>query len=1294
MAFASIHNRKGFFSDYWLGTLSKAKGAAGGPKLTAAQLRKALERIRRAVEAVDGLEAPELSKLRERLARPVLQEVFGFSILENPQEPRLRRLCAPSDGGEVPVAMLWLLPEAADLERAECRRRLEDALVAEQLDYGFIVTPEAIRLVRRPGLGARGACWDLSLSSVAELNDGDSLSVAFRVLAAANFVPVAGGRRFIDVLEEESRRHSAKVSDDLKQAVFEAAELVVGGFLRDARERAGAFQPQPGIVALRDAGFLVLYRLLFILYAEARDERIISHRLYQRSYSLDGLVERLLRQPIENLAGNRYGLWAQIQALFRVFNEGIEPHLPELENIPPRGGRLFSDETAEGRLVCNLRLDDRSVGEIMLALATARPRRGVGRERVSFRELDIEQLGNVYQGLLEYEPAEAAQTLIACKVAGRELALTPADLLRLAEQKELAVKGDFSIVEGTEAERLHPDAADDVEEEEEEDDESGEGEEDDKGVKRGAALRLLRRLSPGEFFFKPGAARKASGSYYTPTPIVDYLVREALGPLVSEKSPAEIERLRVIDLACGSAHFLVGAARFLGRALHEAYRREHGDGPPPVYLGNDRVSPQTRARWEREGHDWCKRRIVEHCLFGVDLNPAAVQLAQVALWIESLAGDRPLSFFAHHIRCGNALLGSSLERFAHPPHPSLGGAGDRHTPGLFESELKKRLAAAMGELRLIDAPLPPEIRPDTPQEYAYKEDRLRRAEAARDEVRLLLDLRSASAFVHEIWADLTNLAAEPDIRARAQTRPWWNAFQEIRESERFFHWELEFPDVFADGGFDAVLGNPPWEKVKPDRREFYGRADVLIRAFTGGELDARIRELHALHPELEGGYASYEKQVKTTGQCLKKGGDYQYIDWEIDGNSTGGDLDLFKFFVERSYQVLRRGGRLGYLVPSAIYNNEGCTGLRHLLLDEMSIQHFYAFENRKRIFNIHRSYKFVCLVAAMEQMQVDAPFQAAFMRHDVDELASGGPADVLVPLARNDLERLSPGTLAFLELRDQIDKTLIDKVYVWEQNARKLPLLLELTHPQSWRARTYRQYHMSDDRDLWTDPSGKLFSPKVICGIDYPERGEFEEVRAAMQKKGFWPLYEGKKIDQLIVNAEPIQRWVSLEKAETKFGQVPDANAKVVYRAVARNTDERTMIAAVLPENSCLGHSLIIFESELVAPDLACTILNSFVFDYLVRIRASGINMSASFLSRVAVPSQDKCQLIPMQPTLDNLSAAHHSTDSHWQANWAVAQAYGLSAADLAHILSTFPVFARKHPETYAFFQSRISGMQ
>jgi hypothetical protein len=1079
---------------------------------------------------------------------------------------------------------------------------------------------------------------------------------------------------------------------------------LIRGFLDDLRHRPDIAPQGRTLAELRDDGLLTLYRLLFILYAESRDEKLQTHSLYKNNYSLESLVGGLLHKDLADIPANRFGHWERLLALFRIYDEGMPP-VPGLHNIPPRGGTLFSDKTPSGAFLSRVQLPDRLVAQLLLTLATTRPRRGVGRERVSYRELDIRQLGSVYEGLLEYEPRTADGTMIEVKVQGKLFALSPSELARLCQMKQLHLVGDTAIVEQTEAATLHPelteeDDADETDEDDEsESDTDAEGDEDDeeKGVKRGAHAKLIRRLEQGDFYFVPGAARKSSGSYYTRDEIVNYLVEQSLKDLVDGKSAAEIESLRIIDPACGSAHFLVGAARYLAPKLLQAYRREL-KSQPPAEFSPQLIAAQRRLNWEKEGEAWCKRRIVEKCLFGVDYNPTAVQLAQVALWIESLAGDRPLSFFEHHIRCGNSLLGTWLDALHIPPHPDLEPTFRRDQLGLFEHRLKNSIQQAATERLTIDSPAEASVRKDTPQEYEYKAGCLQRAHALLEQAELLFDLRNAAAFVPAIWRDWIPLVSADNLAAFARTRPWWNEFVAVKNRERFFHWELEFPEVFRGQkkGFDAVLGNPPWEKVKPDRKEFYGRADILIRAYTGGELDTRIRELQAAAPELTADFKSYEERVKTLAASLKGGGDYRFCDWEINGKSTGGDPDLFKFFVERAHQILRARGRLAFLVPSALYNNEGCTGLRHLLLDQSNVIAFYGFENRHKIFPIDSRYKFVCLVleklAAARGETEELEFRAAFMRHELAELQHSPPRNVQVLIKRSELQRLSPGTLAFLEYRSERDRQIILKMYGLLPNMTPRPLLGD-QGDGAWNAKFYTEFHMTNDRDLWTKPNGQLWTPKEICGLNFPADPEipFSEVRAAMAKEGFWPLYEGKHIEQFLVDIKPIERWVSLEKHQAKFGRQPVASEKVVMRAIASNTNERTCISAVIPDRSCFGHSLYGYEGS-ACKDVAVALLNSLASDFTLRHRVSS-NVSPTYLKTIpsitlrenALPkTQQSKSEIHIDQIVDLWTAV-------WTSNRNIAQAYGLTADDFAHILTTFPVFARKRPAFYKYLQERVA---
>jgi hypothetical protein len=1300
MSLLSLQNHKGFFSEYWLGTILSARGSMT-QRVGAATARRLLERLTRVVDSIGSKTDIELAHFRERFARPVLEELFGFELKENAAEPRLRTLGIRNGNGGSPLAMALLCPDWSDADERQQRKHLEDGLLGEGLDYGVMISPEVLRLIRRPGLGMRGASFDLRLGSVVENQDIESLSAAFRVLAADCFVRNENGSRPIDVLEEESRKHSARVSSDLKQAVFDSAELIVAGLLDDVRTRPDTFTSCPTIAEIRDTGFLALYRLLFILYAEARDERLIGHPLYQRSYSLDQLVSRLVSSPRDSLAANRFGLWMQLQAVFRIFNEGITSTLPGMENIPPRGGRLFDETTEDGRRLRSLRLNDRQTAAILLALATTRPRRGIGRERVSFRELEIEQLGSVYEGLLEYEPAEAGSVLIEVEAAGRELALTAEQVVRLCHQKSLQLRGDQAIVAGTEAAQLHVehiadaegDSIDDhISVDDEADSDEGSDDDGDGEIARGAPLKLLRRIELGEFFFKPGSARKSSGSYYTPTPMVDFLVRESLAPLVNGRSVAEIERLRVIDLACGSGHFLVGAARFLGKHLFEQYRREARDQPPAKFHPDRALTSEVRLRWEREGLDWCKRRIVERCLFGVDLNPAAVQLAQVALWIESLAGDRPLSFFEHHIRNGNSLFGSWLDRYDSPPHPGLSNKSDKRTLGLFESELKKHLVDALAERRLIDAPLPPEVRGDTPQEYEYKQDRLRRAELATSQARLLLDLRSASVFIVDIWRDFPMLMSSFDLKTEASVRPWWAEFEQIRARECFFHWELEFPEVFLETdrpGFDAVLGNPPWDKVLPTKQEFYSRVDVLVRALKGNDLDQRIRELHAEHNGLEAEFTAYRDRATTMAKQLRSGGDFPLA----EARSQAAHEDLSKYFVDRALRLVAKGGAAGLVVPSVLYSGDGWVGIRRYLLDEVSIQRFYGFENRQKIFPIHSLYKFVNMV--VRKAPAAGRFTAAFMRHDVLELESAAPKSWEVELTRDEITTQSPDTLTFLEYRSARDQEIIRKMYAGRPTLGGDGPGNWGTRLMSWRAHE-AIFNSADDKDLFTDPrKKKLYTPKGVLGSE-PEY--MDEIIERMRAKGFWPVYEGKNIDQFLVGVKPFRWWLSVEQAVKKYNREPRSEPTLVFRDVASNTNERTCIAAALPAGSAAAHSLAGMTAKNVDAESAAVVFNSLCFDFALRLRIAGTHVSFTYIQPMPVPSADVVRLLPKMSTraawgtaLDHVTEDRSLWPALWETNRAVAGAYGLDAADFAHILAAFPVFARKRLEFHKFLTGKVA---
>ncbi|MEW5807413.1 MAG: N-6 DNA methylase [Acidobacteriota bacterium] len=1286
---------------------------------------------------------------REKFIRPLLRDVLGFHLGQGEDSIHGLFFSAEAEArGEKPLLICYCGGWDENLDaghgRSQPAHRLQEFLSRIGISHGILVTGESLRLIRAPGEGPRRAYLEIDLEGLAEEDDPESFAAFYLLLSSSNFHPDSEGHLAIEEIERESRAHAEKVSEELKEAVFTSCETLVQGLIEDASVRGKIADlttlTDSELRKFRDASLTGLYRILFILYAESRDPRLAEHQIYHQAYSLNGLLDELLRYPERSWPGNRCSLWLRLKALFHIYDEGLDAITP-WENIPPRGGDFFSSSTHEGRILEKAHLSDRVVAQLLLKLATTLPRRGVGRERVSFRELDIEQLGAVYEGLLEYEPKIAKETTFEIRVQGKTYALPPQEVIRLCEEKNLRITGNPDLISGTELEALHPEFQGEednsdisIEEEavreEPEDEELEDEEEEERAIRRGTPGRVLRKFEPGTFYFIPGSARKGSGTFYTPRPLVQDLVSYALEPLIEGRTSAEMLQLRILDPACGSAHFLVEAMRFLGRELHRAYTQESGKNSPPDFQSttgmgwdeNWEASDEEARVSNSEARAWCKRRIAERCLFGVDLNPTAVALARVALWIESMAGDRPLTYFEHHIRCGNSLLGSWLKRLDQPPLPSMSGNEHSSQQDLFADIVREKVSEAAEIRRLIDeadreALIQEGIDPESIKEQRFKEAQREKAEKILSSAHLLFDLRSASAFIPEIWDEwqtLCSFISEPSrLESYVQSRAWFDSFKNICQRERFFHWELEFPEIFfdSDGGrFNAVLGNPPWDKIKPDKKEFYSRYDILIRAYVGGDLDRRISELEKDRIGLNVEFADYKKKVKTVAACLKNGGDYNFQDWEVDGKSTGGDPDIFKFFVERAYQVTQEDGRVGFVVPSAIYNNEGCTGLRHLLLDEAEIERFYAFENRKKIFPIDSRYKFVNLVfrktgspvgKSSAQSETSGGFQAAFMRHELDELSDFTPKPWMVWIRKEELKKLSPGTLAFLEYRNPKDREILLKMYGYDREGNPVnprPLLGD-QGPGTWNAKFYTEFHMTNDRDLWTDPAtGKLWNPRQILGnitgttdrSPYYDPAAYQEIRARMAEKGFWPLYEGKHIEQFLINIKPIERWVNLGAVVKKYGKPPDANPKGVIRAIASNTNERTCILAQLPEMSCFGHSLYGYQGNVELP-ICIIFLNSLPADFCLRFRVSS-NVSPTYLK--TIPSAhlevDELFLTKMSKTELNIADIGDSWSSIWLINKAVAKAYNLTPYEFEHILNSFPVFARKRPEFFKYLCERL----
>jgi hypothetical protein len=388
---------------------------------------------------------------------------------------------------------------------------------------------------------------------------------------------------------------------------------------------------------------------------------------------------------------------------------------------------------------------------------------------------------------------------------------------------------------------------------------------------------------------------------------------------------------------------------------------------------------------------------------------------------------------------------------------------------------------------------------------------------------------------------------------------------------------------------------------------------------------------------------------------------------------------------------------VGLVVPSVFYNGDGWVGIRRFLFEKARIERFYGFENRKKIFRIDSRYKFVNLVARKDGEGAGA-FRAAFMRHDVAELDQVDDKPWEVTIGRDEIVRLSPDTLALLEFRGPRDQEIISRMHA----ARPT---LGAKGPETWGVRLFSDlaheqiYNAARDKDLFTDRlSGRLYTPTHILGAEPPS---LEDTIAKMRDRGFWPVFEGKSIEQFLVGTKPPRWWLSIEQARTKYEREPRRELTLVFRDIASNTNERTCISAVLPIGSCGANTLTGAVLSNVDADCAMTVLNSFCFDFALRLRTAGTHLSFTYMLPMAVPPASVTNRLSKIPTrlgwqvgIENISDDERLWENLWIANSEVVEAYGLTPDDFAHILASFPVFARKRKEFHRFLLGRLSDWQ
>jgi len=1028
-----------------------------------------------------------------------------------------------------------------------------------------------LRLMRKSSL-ARPSYLEFDLQTILKESRFPGYQMLYRIMHGSRTVGLdneGNGKCVWDIWKEEGEKLGVRVREGLRKGVTRALSVLGSGFLN---------YDTPGNDALRSAlesGNLsthdyfqelmrLMYRFLFIFTIEERklifdhlpetsqtDKKLSAlHTLYEKGYSLRRLRDRSARYT----SADNYGdLWEGIKIVFRLLGGEKTSDTNQLD-LPVLGGLFKADQCPH--------LDQCGLSNANLLEAMFRLRwtvEGNARTLIDYKNMGSEELGSVYESLLELIPQ--------------------VDLPRRSF-------GFLGI---------------DVE---------------------GSSI---------------GNTRKTTGSYYTNAGLVECLIKSNLDPLIEEKlaenrkitDEQKILSITVIDPACGSGHFLLAAARRLADKL--ALLRSNGAQPIADDLYRNSL-----------------RDVISSCIYGVDLNPLAVELARMALWLESHEPGKPLSFLDHHIRCGNSLIGvmdfdvlnkgipddaykvlsgddKEIVSAFKKRNKSETTVRERKQFALFEKSVEQA-EAALADLHLQIDKIQNNTLEDIEKKQSLFADLFNKSEYQK--IKRACDLYAAAFFAEKKNKDsIVPTTADVDRASAGLDESNFSVGVEdeaarISAENRFFHWYLEFPEIFAEQnhcGFDCVLGNPPWERIKLQEEEFFAPRNSEIA-------DAANKSVRGQMIEALKQGSDYDKQLHEDFIKARRNAEaasaYAHLKQDENGRFplTGiGDVNTYALFAETILYIKHEKGRAGFIVPTGIATDDS-TKYFFAEISASNLVSLYDFENKEAIFpSVHRMFKF-SLVSLGKSEFADL----CFFLTNTEQLA-----DIRrhFRLARDEFILLNPNTQTCPVFRCEKDAELTKKIY------RNVPVLIRekdvntMEHDNSdssnpWDIQFMRMFDMANDSDLFDNEQGTnrlpLYEGKMMHQFDhrwatYTDSGDTVDVTVNQKQDVNFTVNPRYWIDKNKV----------LERIEgDEYNKRPIPKWLMGWRDITNATNERTVIVSILPIVA-VNHTmpLFIFEEKNTAIFSCCLYgdLNSLTIDYLARQKVGGTHLTYHYLKQFPV---------------------------------------------------------------------------
>jgi hypothetical protein len=1084
--------------------------------------------------------------ISERFVPALLRDAFGFTSLVAVPPAVLSERTYPIGqaalGGRVPVV---IAPADSGLDALSpsfgdgSRRRSAFGLAQEYLNaqdgalWGIASDGSALRIVRDNASLTRPAWIDADLQRIFTEERYADFAALWLLCHETRF-----GREGQPVTEcaleawrNAGREQGTRAREHLRRGV-EAALVALGqGFRSHPENHTLRADLQNGTLPVKvyfNQLLRLVYRLIFLLTVE---ERGLLHpdgtsdavkALYAQGYGLRRLRERSVKRS----AHDRFSdLWEGTKVVCRGLAAG-EPRL----GLPALAGIFAANQCPA---LDAAKLENRAL--LLAAFKLAWLRENGSLSRVNWRDMGPEELGSVYESLLELVPQIAKD--------GRQ----------------------FAFATGGETK---------------------------------------------------GNARKTTGSYYTPDSLVQVLLDSALEPVIADtiaKNPSNpteaLLGLSIVDPACGSGHFLLAAARRL--AAHVARLQANGTPSASEYRH-------------------ALRQVVGRCIFGVDLNPMAVELCKVGLWMEAVEPGLPLSFLNSHIQHGNALLGTTPELMAKGIPNAAWNAiegDDKKTA----SALKKRNKKAAEGQRSLDTlwskPSDTEAQAVT---RAIAEldaasdanvEALAKKEARWDSILGSPEYRHQK-FVADAWCAAFVWPKQPgELADAAPTNELWRQLRdgqgqppalttktvsELADQYRFFHWHLQFPQVFAKDGFDVVLGNPPWEALLFREEEFFaGPRPDIAQAATAAVRKRMVAKLETEDPGLFAAYRAGLRAVDGINAFVRSG-----VPYPLCGM---GRVNLFALFAEAARALVGPRGHVGQILPSGIVSDDSTKLFFQAIVERRQLVSFLDFENRARLFpEVEPQLKFGLLTLSGSATSSPPRF-ASFLTHP----SEARDQERFFTLEQSDIALLNPATKTCPVFRTARDAELTKAIY------RRVAVM----SASGWNLDMRRLLNSADDSENFVSAPGD----RVLPLYEGKYFHHFDHRWVTADAGGDRPLSEAERLDPHATMQS--RHWYPEDDVQSRFAGAWKHTWALAWRDITKTVNERTFIATFVPSLAITHTAKVIFVDDEQVRQLAglCANLSSFAFDYVSRQKIGGTHMSAFIVEQLPV-----------------LSPQRHSEDAMW----------------------------------------------